>query len=313
MNIETDIILQPVAPDLQFPCKQAGYYFNHAAISPWPAATAAAVAKFAAENARQGPAAYSEWLKRERRLRKQLATLVGAASDQDIALVKNTTEAISVVAWGLDWRAGDNLVLPEGEFPSNRLPWLAQRERGVEIREVDIRGAENAEQALISAMDRNTRLLAVSSVQWRDGFRLDLEQLGAACKARGALFFVDAIQQLGALQIDVSACHINFLAADAHKWLLGPEGIAIFYSDAESRPLVRLRQLGWHMFENPWSFDPGEETPTASARRFEAGSPNTLGQVALSASLDVLFETGLEKVEQQVLDNTSHLLKHLSS
>lgn len=295
----------------QFPSKREGHYFNHAAIAPWPAATADAVRNFAAENAAQGPAAYAQWVKLEQQLRHQLASLIGAVSGQDIALLKNTTEGISLVAWGLDWQAGENLVLPQGEFPSNRLPWLAQSERGVEIREIDIRGAENAENALIGSMNRKTRILAVSSVQWSDGFRLDLQQLGEACKKRGVLFFVDAIQHLGALQIDVSACHINFLAADAHKWLLGPEGIALFYSDEESRPRLHLRQLGWHMFDQPWNFSRKEWTPASSARRFEAGSPNTLGQVAFKASLEVLLSAGMKQVEKRVLGNTALLLEGL--
>jgi selenocysteine lyase/cysteine desulfurase len=126
------------------------------------------------------------------------------------------------------------------------------------------------------------------------------------------LFFVDAIQQLGALRVDVQACHISFLAADAHKWLLGPEGIAVFYSSADARPLLRLRQLGWHMFDQPFSFCRTEWMPADSARRFEAGSPNTLGQVALQASLGLLLATGPEEIERRVLANSAALLDGLA-
>jgi len=297
----------------QFPSRKNGLYFNHAAIAPWPLCAAEAVRQFALENAEQGPAHYAQWIALEQSLRERLANLLGAASARDIALLKNTTEGISTVAWGLDWKPGDNVVLPKAEFASNRLPWLAQRDRGVEVREVDIYGAENAEAALIDAMDGHTRLLTVSSVQWCDGFRLDLPTLGSACRQLGVLFFVDAIQQLGALRLDVAACHINFLAADAHKWLLGPEGIAIFYSDEAARLQLRLRQQGWHMFDNPWAFDRKEWTPSASARRFEAGSPNSLGQVAFKASLDLLLAAGMELVESRVLENSARMLRHLQS
>ncbi len=227
-------------------------------------------------------------------------------------MLKNTTEGISLVAWGLDWQAGDNIVLPLGEFPSNRLPWLAQSVHGVEIHEVDIRTAENAENALLEAMDSRTRLLSVSAVQWHDGFRLDLEKLGKACRSRGVLFFVDAIQQLGALSVDVEACHIDFLAADAHKWLLGPEGIAVFYCRESARPRLRLVQQGWHMVDNPWDFQRGEWQPSTSAKRFEAGSPNSVGQAALHASLNLLLKTGMEQVSGQILQNTEFLIKALS-
>jgi cysteine desulfurase / selenocysteine lyase len=296
----------------QFPIVERGVYCNHAAMAPWPVCTAEAVQRFAAENAQLGPAHYAQWIKLENELREQLARLIGASSSRDIALLKNTTEGISTVAWGLDWMPGDNMVLPAAEFPSNRLPWLAQAERGVEIREVDIRSPAHAESALLEAVDARTRLLAVSAVQWNDGFRLDLHALGAFCKVRGVLFFVDAIQQLGALRIDVQACHISFLAADAHKWLLGPEGIAVFYSSADARPLLRLRQLGWHMFDQPFSFGRSEWTPADSARRFEAGSPNTLGQVALQASLGLLLATGPEQIERRVLANSAALLEGLT-
>jgi len=204
--------IQP--PLEQFPILQHGLYFNHAAVGPWPRCTAEAVHSFAEENMRQGSAAYREWIAREKSLRQGLVELTGASSVDDIALLKNTTECISAVAFGLDWKPGDNIVLPCAEFSSNRLPWLAQAARGVEIREVDIRTAEHAETALLEAMDQNTRLLTVSAVQWNDGFRLDLQALGEACRKEDVLFFVDAIQQLGALPLDVEACRIDFLAAD---------------------------------------------------------------------------------------------------
>lgn len=294
----------------QFNIDENRCYFNHAAISPWPLATAAAVKLFAEENSQQGPEHYSSWIKRENDLRKSSATLLNAPSSADIALLKNTTEGICTVAFGLDLQTGDNIVIPCDEFPSNSLPWLAQSFRGVSIRQIDIRKAENAENALLDALDEHTRILAVSAVQWTDGFRLDLVKLGEYCQQHGVLFFVDAIQQLGALQLDVTAAHIDFLAADAHKWLLGPEGIAVFYSTARAREKLQLLQVGWHMLENQWGFS-GTAPPTKTARKFEAGSPNTLGQVAMHASLQLLLEHGMKYVEQRVLANTDCLMQGL--
>jgi selenocysteine lyase/cysteine desulfurase len=296
----------------QFPILEQGLYLNHAAIAPWPRVCTRAVQDFAQENSTHGPGRYREWIAREKRLRRNLARLLGAQA-ADIALLKNTTEGISMVAAGLDWKPGDNIVLPLGEFPSNRLPWEAQRDRGVEIRVVDIRAAAHAEHALIAAMDENTRLLSVSAVQWSDGFRLDLEKLGRSCRAQDVLFFVDAIQQLGALPLDVDDCHIDFLAADAHKWLLGPEGIAVFYCRETVRPRLRLSQQGWHMVDNPWNFDRPDWTPSASARRFEAGSPNSLGQVALDASVSLLLEIGMDRISHRILDNTDFLMNRLAA
>ena len=296
----------------QFPVlEQDAPYLNHAAVGPWPRVTAEAVQAFADENMRQGSANYFKWLERERDLREMLARLTGAPSTDDIALLKNTTECISAVAWGLDWQPGDNVVLPAGEFPSNRLPWLAQSARGVAAREVDIRATDDAEAVLIDAMDANTRLLTVSSVQWADGLRLDLERLGAACRKRGVLFFVDAIQQLGALPIDVEACQADFLAADAHKWLLAPEGIAVFFCRADVRPKLQLLQQGWHMVDRSWDFDRTEWPVSDTAVRFEAGSPNTTGQAALHASAGLLLEFGMERIGAAVLENTDRLMTEL--
>jgi selenocysteine lyase/cysteine desulfurase len=304
--------IAPLPPLDQFPILDKGLYFNHAAVGPWPRCTAEAVQHFAAENMNQGSAAYRQWFSRENDLRKNLALLTGAGSADDIALLKNTTEGICTVAFGLQWRAGDNIVLPRGEFPSNRLPWLAQAARGVEIREIDVRGSPCAETAVIEAMDHNTRLLTVSAVAWDDGFRLDLAALGQACRKNDVLFFVDAIQQLGALPLDVDACRIDFLAADAHKWLLAPEGIAVFYSREEARLQLNLLQQGWHMFDQPWQFEREDWTPSASARRFEAGSPNTMGQAALHASAGLLLDYGMESVSRRILTNTDQLLRSLS-
>ena len=295
----------------EFPVLQHGHYMNHAAMGPWPLRTTRAVQAFAQENADMGSEKYPLWLRREKHLRDMLAGMMNAGSADDIALLKNTTEGICTVAGGIDWRRGDNVVIPKDEFPSNRLPWLALERHGVEVREVDIRAVAEPEQALLERMDANTRLLSVSAVQWTDGLRLDLGQLGGGCKTAGALFFVDAIQQLGALQVDVQACNIDFLAADGHKWLLAPEGIAVFYCAPHVRERLQLLQHGWHMVDDFLDFDRAEWPPSKSALRFEAGSPNMLGQVAMHASLELLLEVGMAEVEANVTDNSRVLSETL--
>lgn len=297
----------------QYPIMNHGLYANHAAIAPWPRVTADAVAEFARENAEVGPEKYNRWLLRETQLRRNLAIMLNAGGANDIALLKNTTEGICTVANGIDWRRGDNMVLPLGEFPSNRLPWLALEQKGVEIREVDIRSGANPEQALLSRFDKNTRLLSVSAIQWTDGLRLDLRTLGRACHQDKVLFFVDAIQQLGAIQIDVEACNIDFLAADGHKWLLAPEGLAVFYCRQGIREQLALQQHGWHMADNPYQFDRQEWIPSQAAVRFEAGSPNTLTQAAMFASVDLLLATGMAQIELLVTQNSVQLSDSLSN
>lgn len=281
-------------------------YFNHAAVAPWPRRAAEAACRFAQENATTGALHYPRWLETETRLRQRLARLVNAAPD-DIALLKNTSEGLSTVAFGLDWSLGDSVVGIAMDFPSNRVVWEALREFGVGFRGVDVNAAPDPEAALLAACDSSTRLLAVSWVHYVSGLTLDLERLGRACRERGILFCVDAIQGLGALPLDVQACHIDFVAADGHKWLLGPEGIAVFYCRPEARERLRLRQLGWHSLEHPGDYDRVDWSPAASARRFECGSPNLLGIHALEASLGLLEDAGPAVIGARVRDNTRRL------
>jgi cysteine desulfurase/selenocysteine lyase len=297
----------------EFPILKHGHYANHAAIAPWPASTSQAVADFALENCNVGPQHYARWLLRETQLRQKLCDWLNAESAEDIALLKNTTEGICTVANGIEWRKGDNVILPLGEFPSNRLPWLALQELGVEVREVDIESTTTPEKELIACMDDRTRLLSVSAVQWTDGLRMKLEVLGDACQKNEVLFFVDAIQQLGAVSLDVQACKIDFLAADGHKWMLAPEGIAVFYCQKKARQQLTISQKGWRMVDNPYQFNRQDWQPSDAASRFEGGSPNSIGQTALLASIKMFEQFGMNNVEAAVWENSQILSGTLSA
>lgn len=291
----------------EFPQREGVIYLNHAAVAPWPRRTARAVARFAEENVIQGALDYGRWQKVEASLRKQGQALLNAPSEADIALLKNTSEALSTVAYGLSWNAGDNVVLAEHEFPSNRIVWESLQRFGVDVRKVPLGKAATPEDALLSACDRHTRLLAVSTVQYASGLTLDLHRLGHCCRKQGILLCVDAIQSLGALRMDVQAIGADFVMADGHKWMLGPEGVALFYCPPERRDALELCQYGWHMVAQAGDFDRADWQVAASAQRFECGSLNMLGIHALHASLSLLLEVGMDKVEQQVLQNATYL------
>ena len=288
-------------------------YLNHAAVSPWPVRTAETVSKFAEENAHIGATHYPEWLKKESLLRGQLQGLINAPSVEDIALLKNTSEALSVVAEGLDWHQGDNVVSSNEEFPSNRIPWEAQARKGVEYRQIDISDIENAENLLISACDERTRLITVSSVQYGSGRRLNLEKIGHFCKENNILFCVDAIQSLGVIPFDVQQIKADFVMADAHKWMMGPEGIALFYCAESVRNQLKLHQYGWHMVEKMGDYDEKSWEPAPSSRRFECGSPNMLGIYALSASLSLIEEAGIENISRNIVRNTQYIIDYINN
>jgi len=281
-------------------------YLNHAAVSPWPRRTVEAVQRFAVENMAHGSSEYPAWLDTECKLKIQLAQLLNAESADDIALLKSTSEGLSVVAHGLPWKHGDSVVSFAEEFPSNRYAWESLIEYGVDVRFASMQ-AENPEQALIDACDRSTRLIAVSSVQYSNGLRLRIDQLGEFCKRRGIWLCVDAIQHLGALEFDARAWNVDFLAADGHKWMLGPEGLAVFYCRPEMRELLRLRQYGWHMVAGAGDFEILNWRPADTAARFECGSPNMLAIHALHASLSLLGEIGIREIERKILDNSQYI------
>jgi len=282
-------------------------YLNHAAIAPWPNRSVDAVRTFAEENALLGSKNYMQWVEVESKLRKMMCQLINAPSPDDIALLKNTSEALSVVAFGLNWKSGDNIVTTDQEFPSNRVVWQALNDQGVELRQASLKNAHSPEDAIFSQVDKNTRLIAVSSVQYGSGLRVNLEKIGHFCGNHDILFCVDAIQSIGAIQFDAQAIHADFVMADGHKWMLGPEGVALFYCRKELREQLRLFQYGWHMTNTFVDFDNQEWKPADSSRRFECGSPNMLGIHALSASLSLLQEVGMDTIESIVLANTQTL------
>jgi len=297
----------------QFPQDEQLIYLNHAAISPWPNCTAEAVKDFTEQNCHSGSKNYLQWLETEGQLRELLRRLINADTVDDIALLKNTSEGLSVIAYGLDWNSGDNVIIPAGEFPSNRIVWESLDSLGVETRQVDIFSSADPEKALIEAIDNRTRLVSVSAVQYNNGFRLDLEKLGHYCRQYHVLYVVDAIQQLGALEFDNKKIQADFIVADGHKWMMGSEGLALFYSSEKSRPLLNLKQYGWRMIDNPTDFLQQPWSVIKTAQRFECGSPNMLGIFALHASVKLLLDTGIDTIQKSVLANTGHIMDYINN
>lgn len=295
-------------PDLQL------IHLNHAAVAPWPQVTRQAVQTFAAENAAQGSWHYPRWLQVEQALRERARDLLNAASVGEIALVKNTSEGLSFVAYGLDWQAGDNVVGIAQEFPSNRFVWQSLAHQGVTFRQLDLnQHQDDPETALLALCDTKTRLVSVSAVQYANGLRMDLARIGAFCRERGILFCVDAIQQLGAIPFDVQAIQADFVVADGHKWLLGAEGLGLFYVRQAVQDRLKITQFGWHMTANIGDYAATDYQIAPDARRFECGSPNMLGIHALHASLGLLLTVGMAQVWAEIQVRTQYLLDGLQA
>lgn len=295
----------------EFPLRDDVLYLNHAAVAPWPRRTRDAVVAFADQNIHLGARDYPQWLAVEARLRERLGWLINA-DPADVALLKNTSEGLSVIAEGLDWRPGDRVVISDQEFPSNRIPWQALADRGVDVVEVDVSG-EGAEQRVIDAIGEGTRLVSLSSVQYGGGIRLDLAPIGRACRERGVLFCVDAIQSLGAVAFDAATCCADFVVADGHKWMLGPEGLALFYARPAAREQLTVHQYGWHMIEAAGDYTRKDWRVAEGATRFECGSPNMLATHALDASLSLFQELGMDTVQAALRERVTWLYDTLAA
>ncbi|WP_373656869.1 aminotransferase class V-fold PLP-dependent enzyme [Thiohalorhabdus sp. Cl-TMA] len=316
MNTNTDSSgsLDRLAAE-EFPVTENHIYLNHAAISPWPERARRAVQAFAEGITRDGSLHFQDWQETERSLRERIRDLLNASGTETIALVPNTSAGLSLVAAGLDWRPGDNVVITDSEFPSNRMPWEALAGQGVEVREALCTPAGDAdcEGNILRLVDDRTRVVSVSSVQFGTGRALDLERIGQALSGSDTAFCVDAIQSLGAFPFDLEAIRADFVAADGHKWLLGPEGLGLFYCAPQWLERLHLHQWGWHMAEPFGDFDAREWRPATTARRFEPGTPNTPSNHALEASLSLLQEVGIVRVAERIQARVEYLIEGLSA
>ena len=289
-----------------FPVTRKWIYMNHAGVAPISRRVGRSVNGLLEDVAQNGMAGASEWQNVCGRTRTLAARLIGA-DPSEIAFLKNTTEGILTVANGLPWRPGDNVVVADRDFPSNVYPWLNLESRGVETRRVpEVRGRIPTGR-LFAAVDRRTRLLSISSVQFVSGFRHELKAIGDFCRQRDLLFFVDAIQSLGVLKFNAAESGIDFASADGHKWLLGLEGAGVFYCARRAMSRLGIVNLGWANVVNPMDFLSYDTTPLPDARRFESGTLNTAGIYGLKACFELIEEVGLETIESRVLMLTDRL------
>src|SRR5258705_2670466 len=239
-------------PELRalFPITERAIYLNHAAVSPPPITTTRAVESQLRDVSENGSINYRSWLAVKERTRRLLANLLGARPEQ-VAFLRNTSDGLSTVANGMKWSAGDNIVTFQREFPSNIYPWLRIRDSlGVELRMCEEREGRVDLQGLAELIDENTRLVAISHVQYASGFRSDLERLSRLARQRNALLVVDVIQSVGVIPVNVQADQIDVAAGACHKWLLASEGIGYLFLSDRARERFEPRLLGWVMVPN---------------------------------------------------------------
>ena len=294
-----------------FPVTERANYLNHAAVSAPPTPTINAIQKYLADVSQNGSVNFRAWLEIKERTRSLLAGLMGARPEQ-VAFMRNTSDGLSTVANGLKWRAGDNLVTFRNEFPSNIYPWLRVRDAlGVEVRMCEERDGRIELDELIELIDDQTRLVAISHVQYASGFRADLARLGRAARAHDALLVVDVIQSLGVVPIDVESDLIDVAAGACHKWLLTPEGVGYIYLSDRARARIQPTLVGWVSVPNPDDYNNFEQGWDEGALPWETGTGPAGLIHGLKESLKLLTQVGTKNIQDHLEVLTDHLCDSL--
>jgi cysteine desulfurase/selenocysteine lyase len=300
----------------QFPVLKHWNFLNHAGVAPMPHFVAEAVRK-TTDACEKGAYLDSDWFGQLDQVHDNVAKLINADVDE-IALVKNTSEAVSIVAQGLDWQSGDRVVTANVEYPANVYPWMeAARNHNIELvmvpEETDEAGRRQVRlENLVAALDQpRVKMLTLSHVEFASGQRHDIAQLGAICRARGIYFNVDGIQSLGALPVDVKAMNIDFLGACGHKWMCGPPGAGMFYIRKELQYRVRPIIIGASSVINELDYGNYDYTFKPNARRYESGTPNLSGMFGFGAALQLLTSVGIDAIAERLKALTDRLVNGL--
>ena len=294
---------------LEFPVCRERVFLGHAGVCPLPRRVAEAISTYATQSTQGDQEAFLPGAEGRAR---QLAASLLEAKPEEIALVGPTSLGLSYVAGGLRWRKHDNIVIYFDDYPSNVYPWLALGERGVEVRLLNVRELGQVRPVdVLGQVDEATRLVALASCHFIAGYRIDLDAIGSALRQRGILFCVDGIQTVGAFP--TKARHIDFLAADAHKWMLGPCAAGILYVRKEVQDQLEPIAFGWNNVRCPKFVAQEQMHLRAGAHRYEAGTYNLLGLAGLNAALELLLEIGLENIGPELLRQRAWLVPALQA
>ena len=297
----------------EFPVTETYIYMNHAGVAPLSRRSRDAMTEFLEDATVNGAVNAKCWEQAAEACRGVAAQLINADATE-IAFMKNTTQGILIAANGIDWHTGDNVVTTAVEFPANVYPWWSLKERyGVQTRMVPEQTGRIHVEDVASAIDERTRAVTISHVEFASGFRNDIQALGEICRERDIWFIVDAIQSLGAIEVDVKSANVDILAADGHKWLLAPEGAAIFYCADDKRERLINTNVGWASVVNPRDFLNYNLTQKPDATRFEEGSYNSVGLYGLKAAIELLLDIGILTIETHILKLTEHLMAGLEA
>lgn len=297
---------------LFFPVTRHCIYLNHAANGPLPRPTARTMREYIDDTSDFGNVHYERWSMYEQGAHRRLAALIHARPEQ-VAMTASTGDGLMTIAAGLRWQPGDIILTAEGEFPSNVYPWLNLQEQDAQVQFVQAREHRIRAEDVLEQLNERTRLVSLSLVEFSTGYRNDIAAIARACHERGILCGIDAIQALGAIDIDVQALDVDFLAAASHKWLLSPQTTGILYVSDRLSEQLRLARRSWFSVENPFDFFNYQQPLKTDAARFEHSTPNRVPVVGLDASLGVFecIDGSMQAVEERILGLTGYAIEGL--
>ncbi|MBT3254296.1 MAG: aminotransferase class V-fold PLP-dependent enzyme [Candidatus Marinimicrobia bacterium] len=274
-------------------------FFNHAAYSPISRPVVNAINEFFEHRQMGNPLAWNIAVDHMEGLRSNYGKLVGAPAER-IAHMANTVSGVNVLANGLDWKAGDHILLYVDEFPSNVMPFLNLKDRGVEVEFISAGDGRVTPELFEAALKPQTRLISISSVQYLTGFRADLKNLSELCHSRNIIFSVDAIQSVGVVPTDVIASGVDFMAVGGHKWMMSPLGTGFLYVTEELQSRLKLVHRGYMGHVNPIDFGNFDQELSPNAQRFELGAFNASGMVGAEKATELLLECGIDSIFRHV-------------
>jgi cysteine desulfurase/selenocysteine lyase len=297
---------------LFFPITRTCVYLNHAANGPLPRPVVRTLHTYVDDTSTSGNINYERWSEYERGAHRRLASLMGVRPDQ-VALTASTGDGLMMIAGGLRWQAGDMVIGAECEFPSNVYPWLNLQEQGVQVHLVKMYENRIAVDDVLASISERTRLVSLSLVEFSTGFRNDIATIARHCHERGVICGIDAMQALGALDVDAQALGVDYLAAASHKWLLSPQTTGILYIANDLLAQLHTTRRGWFSVEKPFDFFNYEQPLKAGMARFEHSSPNRLPIMGLDAALGMFecIDGGMPAVEERILGLTGHAIAGL--
>ena len=294
-----------------FPYLKTGkIYFGHASTAPLSTYVANRLKEYIHVRSETKIDDYTAVLKSMENVKKGLSAMINSTPDR-IAFTDNTNNGINMLAQSVVWKPNNRIILNDIEFPANVYPFMNLKSRGVQIDFVKSHQGIVSAENIINAITSDTRLISVSQVQFLTGYRVDLDILGKACKEKGIIFSVDAIQGLGAVRLDVQKSHIDFISCGTQKWLLGLQGLAFIYLSKELQESMHPSQPGWLSVNDAWNLLDFNLNLKQTAEVFQSGTMNYPGIHAMDASLKLFNEFGFDEIEERIVSNSVYFISSL--